>query len=122
MEQRAGFSRFPQSSGSFCAAKHPKMRRSGLREWGFISPGCTQQKRQPEFLVALKAIADKARNYAGEIPSKIPKDGFRDLDNFEYPEPLTIDEIRAVIMADMERRNLLELFAAGEGIRKAGIQ
>lgn len=72
--------------------------------------------------VALKEIADKARNYAGDIPSKIPKDGFRDLDNFEYPEPLNLEEIRAVLMADMERRNLLELYAAGERIRKAGVQ
>lgn len=73
-------------------------------------------------LITLKEIADKARNYSGEIPSKIPKDGFRDLDDPEYPEPLSVEEIRAVLVADMERRGLLELYAAGEGIRKAGLQ
>ena len=73
-------------------------------------------------VITLKRIADEVRNAIGEIPSLIPRDGYPDIDLVDYPQPLTFEEIRDRLLADIERRGLREWYTTGEAIRKAGIQ
>ncbi len=73
-------------------------------------------------LIRLKEIADQARMALGEVPSVIPKNGFKDLEHIEYPETISASEIRERLTADMQRRNLLELFAAAQSLKKGQLQ
>ncbi len=62
----------------------------------------------------LKASSDAIRNRLGEVPSVIPESGFENVDDMNYPDCLSYDELRARVMAHMQKWGLVELFAFAE--------
>jgi hypothetical protein len=58
----------------------------------------------------LSPLADEARNLVHEIPERIPKDGFPDINKLEYASSLPAAQIEGKLLSELNRRGLIDLF------------